>query len=51
MNHGGFGQRAYCKEAEGGILASEDKYASGGPPSDLFVLYQDNARGMGINYL
>ena len=31
----GVGQGAYCKEAEGGILASEDGYANGA--SDLFV--------------
>ena len=43
---GGVGQGAYCKEAEGGILASEDRYATGA--SDLFVLKQVNARGMGI---
>ena len=35
-----------CKEAEGGILASEDGYANGA--SDLFVLEQVNVRGMGI---
>ena len=43
---GGFGQGAYCQEAEGGILASEDGHANGA--SDLFVLEQVNARGMGI---
>ena len=37
---------AYCQEAEGGILASEDGHANGA--SDLFVLEQVNARGMGI---
>ena len=43
---GGSGQGAYCKEAEGGILASEDRYANGA--TDLILLEQVNARGMGI---
>ena len=42
----GLGQGAYCKEAEGGILASEDGYANGA--LDLFVMEQVNTRGMGI---
>ena len=46
MNTWGFWAWSYYKEAEGGILASEDGYANGA--SDLFVLEQVNARGMGI---
>ena len=48
---GGLGKELTAKEAEEGILASEDGYAKA---SYLFVLEQVNARGMGIttyNYL